>query len=81
MNYETKTRNELILICKEKNIKGYSSLKKDEIIQLLQPVPVITYPETTGITVATTTTNTSAGVSGTNANLPPYYALAYIMKG
>jgi hypothetical protein len=23
----------------------------------------------------------SAGVSGTNANLPPYYALAYIMKG
>ena len=32
----------------------------------------------TGITVATT--NTSAGTSGTNANLPPYYALAYIMK-
>jgi DNA (cytosine-5)-methyltransferase 1 len=52
MNYETKTRNELILICKEKNIKGYSSLKKDEIIQLLQPVPVISHPETTGITVA-----------------------------
>ena len=33
---------------------------------------------TTGITVATT--NTATGVSGTNANLPPYYALAYIMK-
>lgn len=33
---------------------------------------------TTGITVATT--NASAGVSGTNANLPPYYALAYIQK-
>ena len=31
---------------------------------------------TTGITVA----NTATGVSGTNANLPPYYALAYIMK-
>jgi hypothetical protein len=31
---------------------------------------------TTGITVA----NASAGVSGTNANLPPYYALAYVMK-
>jgi hypothetical protein len=30
----------------------------------------------TGITVS----NTSAGASGTNANLPPYYALAYIMK-
>jgi hypothetical protein len=33
---------------------------------------------TTGITVATT--NASAGTSGTNANLPPYYALCYIMK-
>jgi hypothetical protein len=33
---------------------------------------------TTGITVATT--NASAGSSGTNANLPPYYALAFIMK-
>ena len=34
--------------------------------------------KTTGITVATT--NASAGTSGTNANMPPYYALAYIMK-
>lgn len=33
---------------------------------------------TTGITVSTT--NASTGTSGTNANLPPYYALAYIMK-
>jgi hypothetical protein len=33
---------------------------------------------TTGITVSTT--NASAGSSGTNANLPPYYALCYIMK-
>lgn len=32
----------------------------------------------TGITVATS--NTTTGVSGTGANLPPYYALAYIMK-
>lgn len=31
---------------------------------------------TTGISVA----NSSTGSSGTNANLPPYYALAYIMK-
>ena len=31
---------------------------------------------TTGITVSNSTT----GSSGTNANLPPYYALAYIMK-
>ena len=33
---------------------------------------------TTGITVGTTIA--TAGVSGTNQNLPPYYALAYIMK-
>ena len=32
----------------------------------------------TGITVSTT--NATAGVSGTNANLPPYYALAFIQK-
>ena len=37
-----------------------------------------TSTNTTGITVATT--NASAGSSCTNANLPPYYALAYIMK-
>lgn len=37
---------------------------------------------TTGISVSTSTSTTvnSTGVSGTNANLPPYYALAYIMK-
>ena len=39
-----------------------------------------TNSKTTGITVATTTSNTTEGVSGTNANLPPYYALAYVMK-
>jgi hypothetical protein len=37
-----------------------------------------TVSNTTGITVATTVA--SAGTSGTNANLPPYYALCYIMK-
>ena len=39
---------------------------------------VSTNSAVTGITVATT--NATAGVSGTNANLPPYYALCYIMK-
>ena len=34
--------------------------------------------KTTGISVSTSIAN--AGSSGTNANLPPYYALAYIMK-
>lgn len=37
-----------------------------------------TASKTTGISVSTTTANT--GVSATNANLPPYYALCYIMK-
>ena len=35
-----------------------------------------TQSATTGITVA----NSTEGSSGTNANLPPYYALAFIMK-
>jgi len=35
-----------------------------------------TNTKTTGVTVANSTT----GSSGTNANLPPYYALCYIMK-
>lgn len=34
--------------------------------------------KTTGITVSTTVS--SSGVSATNANLPPYYALCYIQK-
>ncbi len=37
-----------------------------------------TETKTTGISVSTSIAN--AGSSGTNANLPPYYALAYIMK-
>jgi hypothetical protein len=42
------------------------------------PVAQTTGSNTTGITVATTVA--TAGTSGTNANLPPYYALCYIMK-
>ena len=38
--------------------------------------PSNTSTAVTGISV----TNASTGVSGTNANLPPYYALCYIMK-
>jgi hypothetical protein len=39
---------------------------------------VSTNSSVTGISVATT--NSTEGSSGTNQNLPPYYALAYIMK-
>jgi len=43
------------------------------------------FPATTGITVSTSlsggyVTVNATGSSGTNANMPPYYALAYIMK-
>ena len=41
---------------------------------------VLTDTKTTGVTVATTTTVNNFGTSGTNANLPPYFALCYIMK-
>lgn len=34
-DYTVKTRAELINICKEKNIKGYSAKKKDDIIKLI----------------------------------------------
>ena len=37
-----------------------------------------TFSNTTGITV--TTTNASTGVSGTNANLPPYLGINFIIK-
>jgi hypothetical protein len=39
-------------------------------------------PSTNLLSTTSTTgiTNQTTGVSGTNANLPPYYALAYIMK-
>ena len=40
---------------------------------------ITTNSAVTGITVATSTTNVAAGVSGTGANNPLYYALAYIM--
>jgi microcystin-dependent protein len=42
------------------------------------PQTANTNTATTGITVATS--NATAGTSGTNQNLPPYYALAYIQK-
>ena len=38
MDYSNKTREELILICKENNIKRYSGKKKDDIIKLLSKV-------------------------------------------
>ena len=38
MDYSEKTREELIAICKEKNIKGYSKKKREDIINLIQDI-------------------------------------------
>ncbi len=39
MDYSKKTRVELITICKDKNIKGYSRKKKDDVIKLFSDSP------------------------------------------
>jgi hypothetical protein len=58
-----------------KNIAGgYSHAIGGSIADIF--FPTTTKTATTGITVSNSTT----GSSGTNANLPPYYALCYIMK-
>jgi len=45
-------------------------------VRMIQTLTATSASNTTGISV----TNASTGTSGTNANLPPYYALCYIMK-
>jgi DNA (cytosine-5)-methyltransferase 1 len=37
---DSKTRNQLVALCKEQNIKGYSGKRKDEIIKLFKIIPV-----------------------------------------
>ena len=54
MNYTKKTREELIVICKEKGIKGYSGKKKEEIVKLLSDTPT-----KNEIVIETTTTSNS----------------------
>jgi len=36
--------------------------------------------QTTGISVSTSTSINATGTNGANANMPPYYALAFVMK-
>jgi hypothetical protein len=55
-----------------------STLQGGGVGSLISAGSLNTSTATTGITVATT--NTTEGVSATNANLVPYYALAFIMK-
>ena len=45
MDYSKKTREELIVLCKEKSIKGYSGKKKEEIAKLLTDEIIVSeYP-------------------------------------
>jgi hypothetical protein len=47
---------------------------------LIRPASVTAKSTSTTSTTGITVSNSTEGSSGTNANLPPYYALAYIMK-
>ena len=65
------------------NVFGVSSVNQVTATSGIQYGPGNTGAATTGLTVATatstSTTNTAAGVSGTNANLPPYLAINFII--
>ena len=47
MDYSTKTREELITVCKERKIKGYSGKKKGELVQMLSGETTIENANTT----------------------------------
>jgi microcystin-dependent protein len=58
---------------------GESGLNESYNLSATDSVSNIGLSSTAGAHTHTVTIN-SAGASGTNANLPPYYALCYIMK-
>jgi len=58
MDYATKTRQELLTLCKEKKLKGYSGKKKADLLNLLSVV-------TTTATTTTTTTRTKTTIKAT----------------
>jgi DNA (cytosine-5)-methyltransferase 1 len=62
IDYSKKTRDELIAICKEKSIKGYSGKKKDDIVKLLTPSLNDVIPDTS-IYNAIVPTNTKIRVA------------------
>jgi DNA (cytosine-5)-methyltransferase 1 len=48
MDYTKKTRDELVAIIRERGIRGYSSKKKNELIELLEPVVEIQQQKSNG---------------------------------
>jgi len=57
MDYSNKTVNELIALCKEHGITGYSGKKKDAIIQMLEPVTAVSATAVSATTVSATAVN------------------------
>jgi DNA (cytosine-5)-methyltransferase 1 len=56
IDYSKKTRKELIALCKENGVKGYSTKKKENIIKLLTDIAITTsIPLTNEIVTETTT--------------------------
>lgn len=54
MDYTVQSKTELIAICKEKKIKGYSGKSKNELVSLLTPTPTPTQAPTGPTTHPTT---------------------------
>lgn len=59
MDYSKKTREELIAICKENKLKGYSGKKKDDILKIIESSISTTLdsPTTTNVIVSNTIIN------------------------
>jgi hypothetical protein len=71
MNESRKSREELVVLCKEKGIKGYSGKKKEEILTLLQTPPE---PTPTLQPISTSTNKKNRGQFYTTNS-------AYILEG
>jgi DNA (cytosine-5)-methyltransferase 1 len=65
IDYSKKTREELISICKEKKIKGYSGKKKEDIISLLnnEVINYVTPPLMTNIVTSSFNSETSKNMT------------------
>lgn len=59
---------------------GYAAFNAGSAIPAMRSDSGNTYLSTASNTTGISVSNSTTGVSGTNANLPPYYALCYIMK-
>jgi DNA (cytosine-5)-methyltransferase 1 len=66
MDYVNKTKEELVLICKDKQIKGYSGKKKDEIIKLITEGESKVIQSVTDIVANENTTTINTNTINTN---------------